>query len=133
METNTRRNTRQRELILSTMQGLSTHPSAIEVYELVHKKDPNMSISTVYRNLDILSKEEKILKIFMPGENFARFDFRIDKHQHIKCKKCSKLFDIDFLKIDLNNIKSLGFKDISYNLDFYGLCKDCQAEDINNE
>ncbi|MBW2706713.1 MAG: transcriptional repressor, partial [Deltaproteobacteria bacterium] len=48
--------TRQRQVILEELRKVDTHPSADEVYEMVRKRLPRISLGTVYRNLEILSQ-----------------------------------------------------------------------------
>jgi len=51
----TRRTTRQRKTILNTLRQTNSHPSADEIYELVRKQLPHISLDTVYRNLEVLA------------------------------------------------------------------------------
>lgn len=122
-----RRNTKQREIILKALQGNYTHPTANNVYDIVKKQNPEISISTVYRNLDILAENEQILKLFVSNEKSAHFDFQTHQHYHIKCTKCGKIEDLTFSKLNLKEEVSnrTGFKDISCHIDFTGVCKSC--------
>ena len=45
------RNTLQKEIILSTLCALNTHPTAPMLYEKIHSTHPTISRSTVYRVL----------------------------------------------------------------------------------
>ena len=47
--------TSQRKIILEELRAVHTHPTADEVYNLVRKKMPRISLGTVYRNLEVLS------------------------------------------------------------------------------
>ncbi len=66
------RRSKQRELILEELRGLTCHPTADELYELVRKRISNISLGTVYRNLELLAANGVILKIETGGKN--RFD-----------------------------------------------------------
>ena len=57
------RMTNQRQIILEEVKKVHSHPTADEVYERVRKKIPRISMGTVYRNLDVLSKTGLIRKI----------------------------------------------------------------------
>ena len=59
------RMTRQREVILEELRKVNTHPSADEIYEMVRKRLPRISLGTVYRNLEILSKSGDIKKLII--------------------------------------------------------------------
>ena len=56
------RMTRQRKVILEELCKVDTHPSADEVYALVRKRLPRISLGTVYRNLEILAESGDIQK-----------------------------------------------------------------------
>ena len=51
------RMTRQRRVILEELRNVNTHPSADEVYEMVRKRLPRISLGTVYRNLELLCSQ----------------------------------------------------------------------------
>ncbi|MGC8659306.1 MAG: Fur family transcriptional regulator, partial [Desulfomonilaceae bacterium] len=54
------RQTSQRRIILEELAKLKTHPTANEVYEVVRKRLPKISLGTVYRNLELLSESGSI-------------------------------------------------------------------------
>ena len=58
---------KQREIILETLESTNTHPTAEELYNTVHEKHPKISKSTVYRNINILVEDGVITKIKMRG------------------------------------------------------------------
>ena len=45
---------RQREAVLNALQSTKSHPTAEWVYENVKPEFPNISLATVYRNLNLL-------------------------------------------------------------------------------
>ena len=49
------RMTNQRAIILEELERLNTHPTADELYRIVKKRLPKISLGTIYRNLEILS------------------------------------------------------------------------------
>ena len=52
--TTTRRNSRQRTLVYQAVKDSHSHPNAEEVYLLVRRQLPDISLGTVYRNLNLL-------------------------------------------------------------------------------
>lgn len=65
---------RQREVILDILKNNYTHPTALELYEIVHLKYPKISKSTLYRNLNILVNKGLVKSIkVLHGAN--RFDY----------------------------------------------------------
>jgi Fe2+ or Zn2+ uptake regulation protein len=122
--------TKQRKLILEELKKLKTHPTAPELYIKLRKKLPNISLGTVYRNLEILSQEGKILKISC--DNFNRFDSYINQHPHFFCKSCQKVFDIKQqinLQFNKNSFeRKTGSKVLKANIILCGICKNCKGD-----
>jgi len=131
METKIRksRNTRQRQIILEELAKVKTHPTAAELYEIVRKKIPNVSLGTVYRNLEFLSERGNILKLDIAGKQ-RRYDGCISTHYHVRCKKCDKVADISLdseIQSDFKKIEDkTGFKIDGHTLEFTGLCRNCK-------
>jgi Fur family ferric uptake transcriptional regulator len=121
--------TQQRKIILEELRKVDTHPSADEVYELVRRRLPRISLGTVYRNLEILSKTGAIQKL-EPGCSLKRFDGNPHEHYHIRCIQCDRVVDAHF-DIELNftneDCKGSSFKIIGHKLEFIGLCPGCSA------
>jgi len=122
--------TNQRRVILEELRKLTSHPTADELYEIVRIRLPQISLGTVYRNLEQLSIAGIIKKLELSGKQ-KRFDGNINLHYHMRCKKChcvvdvehAKLMDLEFI---LNNlISDLDFQ--GYHLELLGLCKNCRT------
>ena len=84
---------RQREIILNTLRTNPVHPTTDELHEMVKGQDPNISIATVYRNLNQLAAAGKVFKISNPN-GADRFDGNIVHHNHAVCSCCGRMFDI---------------------------------------
>ena len=54
---------RQRELILKTLKENCIHPTAEQLYELIRREEPTVSLATVYRNLNLLAENGMVKKI----------------------------------------------------------------------
>ena len=121
------RMTRQRKVILEELRKVNTHPSADELYEMVRKRLPRISLGTVYRNLEILSESGNIQKL-EPGCSLKRFDGNPSEHCHIRCVSCDRVVDAPMapdLEIDLEQVNSTDFKIIGHRLEYLGLCPQC--------
>jgi len=122
------RMTRQRMVILEELRKVNTHPSADEIYAMVRKRLPRISLGTIYRNLELLSASGEIQKLDS-ASSLKRFDGRAERHHHIRCERCDRLADIFFdLEADLNS-RVRNFTDFSvtgYKLEFVGICPDCR-------
>ena len=121
------RMTRQRQVILEELRKVNTHPSADEVYEMVRKRLPRISLGTVYRNLEILSESGDIKKL-EPGCSLKRFDGNPSEHFHIRCIRCDRIADVpmacDF-EIDLADMTPTEYEILGHRLEFFGLCPYC--------
>lgn len=124
--------TPQRKVILEELSKLKTHPSADQLFELVRKKLPKISLGTIYRNLDYLS-EEGIIKKLDSGSGQKRFDYNVNHHYHIRCIKCDRIDDIEIPinhELQRSIIDATDFEIINHNLEFTGICPNCKS--INN-
>lgn len=119
---------RQRESIIEYLSETKEHPTADMVYTHVRKKYPKISLGTVYRNLNLLVEQGKILKLYC-GDGCERFDGCILPHNHFICKKCGRVIDLEMESIDhINNIANVCFngKIDGHTIYFYGICEDCK-------
>ena len=118
---------KQRELILEYLKSVDTHPTAEMVYNALRKECPNISLGTVYRNLEKLYSNGDIIKLNLPISK-ERFDGNTEKHYHGVCKKCGCIEDI-FVKydenIDKNISKEYDFKVLSHDIIFNIICSKC--------
>lgn len=122
---------KQRELVLNTVQTHLIHPTALEIYSMTREKDPTISMGTVYRNLNLLAEQGKILRIKVPG-GADRYDGTIRPHNHAVCTKCGMVMDYDFSFDDLNKtlLEEDGFKCEELNITVRGTCKDCLTKAV---
>ena len=125
--TTTRRNSRQRTLVYQAVKDSHSHPNAEEVYLLVRRQLPDISLGTVYRNLNLLADIGEAIKITTP-DGGDRFDARTNPHYHFYCKCCKRMIDMDFDHMDkINHLASESFDGQieSHTMLFYGICGDC--------
>lgn len=121
------RMTPQRQVILEELSQLTCHPTADEVYVLVRKRLPRISLGTVYRNLDIMANEGLIRKIQVGGTQ-KRFDAHAGSHDHFRCEKCQTVRDLDngmTSVLDEARRQLPGYLVTSYRLEILGLCPNC--------
>lgn len=121
------RMTTQRLAILEVLAIEGNHPTAYEIYDVVKADFPNMSIATIYNNLNFF-KEAGIL-IEMPfEEGSSRFDLTETRHYHAICSLCGKIVDFDYPELKgINNYvdKEANFKVDDYTLSVTGQCSEC--------
>ncbi|MDP2861265.1 MAG: transcriptional repressor [Desulfobacterales bacterium] len=119
--------TRQRTVILEELKKVKTHPGADEIYAMVRKRLPRISLGTVYRNLEVLSELREIQKIGYVG-TLKRFDGTPENHYHIRCIKCDRLDDA-LIEIETNLENKVrpytNYSIIGHRLEFIGFCPEC--------
>lgn len=122
--------TRQRSVILEELRRVDTHPSADELYLLVRKRLPRISLGTIYRNLEILTDSGEISRIDS-GSALKRFDGTTEPHHHVRCVRCDRIADAPIeLKLDIDErVQRLtGFRILGQHAEFIGLCPRCQLQ-----
>ncbi len=126
-----RRNTKQRQMILDELQTMPGHPTAGEIFDVVRKRLPGISLGTVYRNLDLLSRSGLITKLDQgPGQ--TRFDSAPDWHLHIRCANCGELTDLPEISSGLQqlsgNLLLQGHEVLGIRAEYVGICPDCRRK-----
>jgi len=124
------RMTAQRRVILRELKRVVTHPTADEIYLMVRKIIPRISLGTVYRNLEILTDMELVQKIECAG-NQRRYDGNPDPHHHIRCIRCGRVGDveddvIENFSFSAEKIPSWEVRD--HRVIFLGICPPCRTE-----
>lgn len=121
---------RQREMIFNQVKNFPVHPTADEVYTALKKDNPELSLGTVYRNLNLLSELGQLKKIHIDNAK-DRFDARTDPHCHLLCTKCGKVFDIEddaATGIEQRILKRYGHVVEEVSLNLKGICQSCAEE-----
>lgn len=118
------RYSRQRELIYKTLLGTKEHPTAEMVYQTLKPNNPNLSLGTVYRNLNLLAEDGTIVRMPFPVE---RYDADIRSHPHFQCKKCGRVLDLDLPYNEALDREAamLGHEVDGHTVLFTGTCVNC--------
>jgi len=127
------RMTHQRQVILDEIRKVNTHPTADEVYELVRKRLPRISLGTVYRNLEILSARGLIKRIG-PASQQMRFDGVTKDHYHLRCVSCGRVEDAPMISVgDFEDAvrNQSDYSITGYRLEFLGICPECRGKETS--
>jgi Fur family ferric uptake transcriptional regulator len=124
--------TAQRTLLLELLRRSSGHVDADELYRRARKKNPRISLSTVYRNLQLFKKLELVDERHFDEEHHHYEVKSGEEHQHLLCICCGKVVEFDYPA-------SRKFKkDVGQKYDFHitgveihmtGLCSDCRKNE----
>ncbi|MBE0681315.1 MAG: transcriptional repressor [Anaerolineales bacterium] len=131
LRTSEYRLTPQRVELIRLIATSDGHPSASELYSQIRIQFPTMSLATVYKTLDLLKELGEVLEIGLRDD--SHYDGNKPyPHPHLICMKCRKIMDGE-LELAVKNIvqeveQSFGFQILKHQLDFYGLCPDCQKK-----
>ena len=124
------RNTRQRQVILEELRGLTSHPTARVLYDIVRRRLPRISLGTVYRNLELLAKMELVQKLEIIGSE-ACFDGNPARHHHIRCVSCGRVDDFPDAPNGAATArfgKAGGYEILGYRLEYFGVCPECRNQ-----
>jgi len=121
--------TNQRALILETLhQG---HMDADEVYRQARKKQPRLSLSTVYRTLQKL-KELGLVDELHFDENHHHYEITQPAgHHHLVCLGCGKILEFECplsQKMQEDVTRQKGFEVTGTEVHMTGYCSDCRRD-----
>lgn len=105
------------------------HPTADDLFQRVRQRLPRISLATVYRNLDLLARNNLVVRLDHYGPQ-RRYDGNPQAHYHVRCERCGCLGDITLphLAVPLEQVQEqTNFTLLGYDLEFRGLCPACRA------
>ncbi len=123
------RMTKQRRVVLEEVQKAHSHPTAGQVYELVRRRMPRISLATVYRSLEALAEQGMLRKLEMGGTQ-RRFDGDLYVHQHVRCVLCGRVENVEVElppQVAVPEQKR-GFEVTGCTIEYLGVCPECQAD-----
>ena len=121
--------TPQRTAIVDYLLKTEDHPSAEHIHKVVRKKHPMVSLSTVYKTLDLLKEKKIVNEIDVEGE--ARFDAHTDEHINLVCMHCGKIEDVDeesIKEIQAKAARKSKYLILKSNFEFTGYCSNCKSK-----
>jgi Fe2+ or Zn2+ uptake regulation protein len=125
------RATNQRLAVMRNLVESRSHLSAEEIYQRLKPSHPTLSLSTVYKTLQVMAEMGAVVTI-ETGTGSLKFDGQTHPHHHAVCRKCGQVFDVDFKKcpVDPENTDILpGFQVQAIKVYFTGTCEYCPPVD----
>ena len=112
------------------------HPNAAWVYERVRERFPDISLGTVYRNLEVLASDGAVLEL-RAADGVARFDGDASEHYHLECTVCARVMDAGAAGERRKHVnfgdeaieKKNGFRVTGHRLTYLGVCAECAAKE----
>ena len=116
----------QREIIYKSICSVDTHPTATEIFNMVKSKIENISLGTIYRNLEQLFKKNMIRELNLDG--ISHYDANMTSHQHFVCTECKTIIDV-YTQNEWNLYKNTEIQEFDIqevDILFSGLCQHCK-------
>lgn len=123
--------TRQRLAIFEALAASREHPSAEDLYRSVRKRMPQLSLATVYKNLEALREIGAVSDVNALHEH-GRYEASLPgtgagkPHHHLVCVACRRVVDLHDAALDgLTVGDAKGFEVRSLKVQVEGICPDC--------
>lgn len=132
--------TRQRNAVFSAFSDAGRVLTAPQILERAREIVPEISLSTVYRQVSLLLADGEIAKVELPGEP-ARYEVacKPDAHRHshpdgkeadhhhhyFHCAGCGQVFLLHTCPGPMDDLVPKGFQVQSHEVTLHGLCASC--------
>ena len=129
---NTTRHSPKRDAILECLRSTTCHPSAEWVYAQLKPRIPDLSLATVYRNLEAMQGRGEVSAGLL--ENGERLYAAAEPHAHkhyMICKGCNAMVDLPACPLHALEEEiagAAGFTVTDHVIQLYGYCKDCRKD-----
>lgn len=123
------RRSAKRDAMLALLRSVDCHPSADWVFRRLQAQFPDLSLGTVYRNLNQLCEQGAVRRVgAVNGQE--RYDGDTSPHAHFVCNRCGAVLDLPGLPpgedyLELVSVQ-YGFQPEGCEFMVRGLCKDCK-------
>ncbi|MFC2072504.1 Fur family transcriptional regulator [Chloroflexota bacterium] len=121
--------TNQRTLILEVIRQGQGHLDADEVYRQARKKQPRLSLSTVYRNLQTLKRLGLVEEVHF-DETHHHYEMKPSmEHHHLVCLGCGRVIEFNYQLTRLvkrNVTEAKGFEITGSEVRVTGYCSTCR-------
>ena len=122
---------RKRDAILTCLRQTDTHPSADWVYAQLKPQIPDLSLGTVYRNLNLFKDQGTIVSLGTV-KGVERFDGNTTPHVHFVCTGCDAISDLPQIAVPeaLNQqvMQETGGMIDTCQLTCVGICQTCKEK-----
>jgi len=122
------RSTEQREIIRQILQQAGEHLDADAIYQRARLKSPSISLSTVYRNLQLF-KKVGLVEEHQFGSRRYYESTSLTKHHHLVCLNCGQVLEFkcpSSKKLKSKISKEEGFMVTEVEVRLAGYCTECQ-------
>jgi len=126
------KSTKQRRVILSVISELKYPDTAEHIYLLAKKEDDSISLSTVYRALEIFTEKGIVNKNEFSLSDKKMYEINTKVHKHyLTCNSCKKILTVEGCPLEEYEKKlslQTGFEITEHHLNLSGYCPKCRLE-----
>ena len=127
---------RKRDAILNYLKGTTAHPSAEMVYADLKQQIPDLSLGTVYRNLNLFKDQGMAISVGTV-KGVERFDGNPAPHVHFFCMDCGAVIDLPTMDVPQQLIttaaQQIGGAVDQCQMTFTGMCRECLHKNQEGE
>lgn len=136
------RQTRQRQAVLDAIDQAGRALAPAEILELAQQSVASLNLSTIYRHLNALQDEARVVKVLLPGQAAARFeaachgehgahgarghDDTAHHHHHFHCSRCDRVYPLHACPGSMQDLVPKGFLVEAHEITLSGLCAECR-------
>lgn len=125
------RSTRQLDATFAVLLRSREHPTAEQLFHAVRREMPAISRGTVYRNLGKLLWAQRV-RVVHVHDRCARYDARLDPHDHFLCTRCTMLLDVESTPAEPQRRRRpgrvRGHRVEGRTLTYFGVCRGCEEQ-----
>ena len=129
------RNTRQREAVLAAIEHAGRALTPAEILALARGQVASLNLSTIYRHVNALQDEARVVKVLLPGQA-ARFEAACHDerqhgggaqhhHHHFHCNACDRVYALHACPGSMQELAPAGFVVSAHEITLRGLCAAC--------
>lgn len=115
--------------IYAVINTSNDHLTVEQIFTRVRENHPKVVLATIYNNVNKLCEAGLIRRVSVEGAP-DRYD-RIQRHDHLVCRRCGRLSDITFTDLTEPLREAVGDAFLSYDLKVFYLCPACRAQRSN--
>ncbi|NWF96110.1 MAG: transcriptional repressor [Candidatus Thorarchaeota archaeon] len=121
------RATPQRLAVYEALCNAGSHPTVTEIYECARRRDPTISLATVYKTLQLFL-DIGIVREMGYRNGSTRYDPEMAVHLNLVCIKCGCVDDYEVDLADtLSDVSArTGFLIREHRFEIHGVCSKCK-------
>lgn len=122
--------TPQRRIILEILSNSDRHLTAEEIGLEVRKKEPSISLATVYRNLNLLVDLQMVSRLDI-HDGPVRYELHGGHNHHLVCMDCGAAVKLGVCPMQgevKRVVEETGFEVSSHHFEVLGYCRDCSLK-----